>query len=226
MARHPASPQTPPPSPRKAAKELRRQQIIDATISTLAQRGYAAISLSDVAREAGISYGLVSFYFQSKERLLSETLLHLSEDYRQCWTEALARAPADPASQLDALLSVEFDSRVSSPEKLSAWYTFWGEAQCRPIYQKHCGANDDGYIREIERICTRLIGEGGYPHDPVHAARLLRILKEGVFLDLVLMTPPYSRAEALHTVYFTAATLFPRHFGPGGLISPAARGKA
>ncbi|HEX3217144.1 MAG TPA: TetR family transcriptional regulator, partial [Aestuariivirgaceae bacterium] len=41
--------------PRKASTEVRRQQLIEATIDILARRGYAATTLADVARTAGLS---------------------------------------------------------------------------------------------------------------------------------------------------------------------------
>lgn len=59
---------------RKASKETRRQQLIEATIDSLAKRGYAETTLADVADGAGLSRGIVNFHFESKENLLIATL--------------------------------------------------------------------------------------------------------------------------------------------------------
>ena len=75
------SDQTEPP-PRKMSRESRRAQLIESTIETLALRGYARTTLTEVARTAGLSHGLVNFHFETKEKLLSETLGYLAEEYR------------------------------------------------------------------------------------------------------------------------------------------------
>ena len=60
----------PAPSTRKASREARRVQLIEATIETIAVRGFARTTLTDVAQQAGLSHGLVNFHFETKEKLL------------------------------------------------------------------------------------------------------------------------------------------------------------
>lgn len=206
------------PPPRKQPRDARRQQLIEATIESLATRGYARTTMSEVARTAGISHGLVNFHFQTKERLLAETLSFLAEEYRLNWTTALDGVGDDPAAQLDAMLRADFNPAICTPARLSAWCSFWGEAQSRPMYQESCGANDDAYNRRMEQICAALIAKG-YDHHPERTARVLRVTVEGVWLDLMTMSAPYSRDEALATVHACAAAFFPRHFGPAGRLS-------
>lgn len=208
----------PDPAPRKLSREARRVQLIESTIETLAARGYARTTLTDVANHAGLSHGLVNFHFQTKEKLLAETLEYLAEEYRENWVQALAQAAEDPASRLDALLRADFRPPVSQPSRLSAWCSFWGEAQSRPLYQERCGSNDEHYIAVMEGICADLIRSGGYTGHPARVARALRVLVEGVWLDLITMSHPYGRDEAQRTVYAAAASFFPRHFTEDGLI--------
>lgn len=49
--------------------EDRREQIIDAALRAFAQKGYARTTNKDIAREAGITPGLIYHYFESKEAL-------------------------------------------------------------------------------------------------------------------------------------------------------------
>lgn len=207
-----------PHTPRKLSREARRAQLIDATIETIAVRGYARTTLTDVANQAGLSHGLVNFHFQTKEKLLSETLLWLAEEYRLNWTEALTAAGPGPAQKLDALLRADFNTAICTDAKLSAWCAFWGEAQCRPLYQEQCGSNDAAYLQVLEALCAELKAEGGYRYDPIRAARVIRVTTEGVWLDLMTMNTPYSRQEALSTVHSCAAAFFPNHFDDHGLL--------
>lgn len=205
------------PPPRKASREVRRQQLIDATIETLATRGYAQTTMTDVARTAGVSHGLVNFHFETKENLLTETLLFLAQEYRENWQSALAAATHEPASQLNALIIADFNERICTTPKLIAWCAFWGEAQSRPMYQEKCGANDMAYITMLEGVVYRLISEGGYKIDAELAARVIRVTIEGLWMDLLTMTAPYDRKEALKTVFLSVSTLFPKHFDGNGL---------
>ncbi len=202
---------------RKMSRETRRQQLIEATIETLALRGYASTTLTEVARTAGLSHGLVNFHFSTKDKLLAETLLYLAEEYRANWEAYLAAAPPEPAAQLDALLRADLDPAICAPSRLSAWLAFWGEAQGRPLYQERASANDERYIARLEEICGRLMAEGGYPGDVRRIARVLRITTEGVWLDRMTMTAPYDLRESQSTIHTCAAAFFPRHFNPEGL---------
>jgi AcrR family transcriptional regulator len=50
--------------------EDRRDQIIDAAMQVFAQKGFSRATNKDIAREAGITPGLIYYYFESKEDLL------------------------------------------------------------------------------------------------------------------------------------------------------------
>lgn len=203
---------------RKASREFRREQLIEATIATVARNGLSMTTLSDVAKAAGVSHGLVNFHFQTKDKLMAETLSFMSNQHRELWTLALAAAGTRPAERLNALILSEFSETHLSPERLSAWCAFWGEAQNRTSYLQQCGENDRAYNRTFEDCCRDLIEEGGYTLDARYAGRVLRLTIEGVWLELMFSAEPYPLEEARKTGFFCASTLFPRHFNADGLI--------
>jgi AcrR family transcriptional regulator len=198
-----------PPIPRKMPRDARRKQLIEATISVIAARGFARTTLTEVARVAGLSHGLVNFHFQSKELLLSETLVYLSEEYHENWQKAIQAAGGDPGAQLDAMIRADFTPELCTPERLSAWCAFWGETQGRPLYQEKCGPNDHAYIHKLEQLCAALLPPGG---DAVRVARVIRLTSEGVWMDIVTQSTPYARTEGLQTVLVAAAAFFPDRF--------------
>ncbi|MBL9050296.1 MAG: TetR/AcrR family transcriptional regulator [Tabrizicola sp.] len=206
-----------PRQPRTMSREARRTQLIESTIETLAARGYARTTLTEVARAAGLSHGLVLFHFETKEKLLAETLNYLAEEYRQNWQRALAAVGDDPAEQLNALIEADYNPAICTSSRLAAWCSFWGEAQSRPFYQQTCGEKDDAYNRQIEGICQRLSDQGGYGRNAGRVARVIRVTIEGTWLDLMTMVSPYQRDEALATARTCAAMCFPNHFTPEGL---------
>jgi len=80
-----------PEAPRRLEGE-KAQRIIEAMRSSVGRRGAAASTFDHVAREAGVSRGLLHYYFGSKERLLVEVVRHDCEVRIEGMDERIARA--------------------------------------------------------------------------------------------------------------------------------------
>lgn len=59
---------------RKEKKERRRQEILYAALELFVTKGYAATKITDIAKSANMSRGLMSHYFESKEKLYEELI--------------------------------------------------------------------------------------------------------------------------------------------------------
>jgi len=200
------------PRRRKATRQARRSQLIEATIDCLARRGYSDTTLAEVAQGAGLSRGIVNFHFESKEKLLVATLQHMAEEYAGHWRAALDKAGDNPASQLMALVRADFDPAICSRRKLAAWCAFWGEAKSRPTYQALCGSRDEAYQMLLVRLCTELTEAGGYSHDPKAVAIALDALLEGLWLRLMMAESRLSRSSAAAAATEFLRIAFPGHF--------------
>lgn len=198
---------------RTATKQERRQQLIEATIRSIARNGLSDTTMATVVAEAGLSQGIVNLHFQSKERLLLATLAYVVDEYRALWEAALDHAGPASADRLAALMAVDFNRSVCDRDKLAVWFAFWGESKARPTYRKLCAARDRDYDRIMVQLCTDLVAEGGYPGlDPVAAARGLGAMTEGLWLDMLVSPRSMSREKARLTCRTYLAHLFPRHF--------------
>jgi AcrR family transcriptional regulator len=197
---------------RKASKEMRRQQLIEATIDSLAKRGYSETTMADVADGAGLSRGIVNFHFESKEKLLVATLQYMADEYSAHWRAALQKAGDDPARQLGTLVSADFDRSICNKRKLAAWCAFWGEAKSRPTYQALCGARDEAYQNVFIGLCRRLKADGGYDFEPVATALALSAMLEGLWLRLMMGTENVTRETAHQAASEYLASAFPKHF--------------
>lgn len=207
------------PRPRKASPEVRRQQLIEATIAVLAAKGYAALTVADVAKRAGLSPGIVIFHFNTKDQLLAETLRFLAIEYRNHWATRMQEGGTSPAEQLKAMLLSDFETEVFTSERLAAWIAFWGEAQGRPVYDDICGELDAerfGRTRELVRL---LNAEGGYGLAPALVMRTLECLTDGLWLGLAAtgagQKGRVTAVEARKVVMVALSALFPRHFPSG-----------
>ncbi|MDG4903593.1 MULTISPECIES: transcriptional regulator BetI [unclassified Mesorhizobium] len=198
---------------RKASKEVRQLQLIEATIDSLAKRGYAETTTADVADGAGLSRGIVNFHFESKEKLLVATLQYMYDEYSAHWRAALQKAGDDPARQLQALVWADFDRSICNKRKLAAWCAFWGEAKSRPTYQALSSSRDAYYQQVFIDLCATLKQSGGYAYEPQVMALALSAMLEGLWLRLMMGTQDTTRETALQAANAFLAAAFPKHYG-------------
>ncbi|MER5736701.1 helix-turn-helix domain-containing protein [Streptomyces sp. NPDC002262] len=102
------------PSVNEELRRRSRERILEATVELVAVRGYEATTLGDIAREAGVARGLVSYYFPGKRQLLQSAvhrLMHLT------LAEALERAPRteDGAERMARAIDAILGLAVSRP---------------------------------------------------------------------------------------------------------------
>jgi TetR/AcrR family transcriptional regulator, fatty acid metabolism regulator protein len=99
----------------KAPPVDRRRQILDAAIRVFARQGFHACRVSDIAREAGVAYGLVYHYFNSKDQVLNELFVERWSLLLAAIEEVDAR-PIPPREKLDAVAAFIIDSYRHDPE--------------------------------------------------------------------------------------------------------------
>ncbi|MEM9736596.1 MAG: TetR family transcriptional regulator C-terminal domain-containing protein, partial [Pseudomonadota bacterium] len=154
--------------------------------------------------------------FDSKERLLLETLSRLSAEYDANWREELMAAEPLPAARLRALVASDLAPRICAPEKVAAWFAFFAEAAARPHFRELCWDRDDAYLAAMTSACEALEREEGYGLDPAKTAMSIYAMQEGLWLRLMLGNAEMSRTDALDLSLGLLGTLFPRHFTPEG----------
>jgi transcriptional repressor BetI len=128
-------------------EDVRRRQLILATIEAIAEVGFNAATVGEIARRAGVSVGLVAFYFQDKDGLLEATLRHLAGQLAATYVDLLRHA-ASPRARIEAMIEAnlgaeQFDRRIAT-----VWLAFWGQVPVRPrfariqrVYERRMVAN-------------------------------------------------------------------------------------
>ncbi len=89
----------------------RRAQIIECTIETIATLGYVRASLAQIARCAGISKSVITYYFHSKDELIEEVIKAIFTDAAHfIWTRITAQPTATLMLQTYIQAHVEYIS--------------------------------------------------------------------------------------------------------------------
>ena len=104
------------------------QRIVDAMRSSVARRGVAGSTFDHVAREAGVSRGLLHYYFATKERLLAEVVRRDAELRLGLLDARLAQA-ADADGVMRAMVVSLNDLVREDPESVVLFYELFSLAQ-------------------------------------------------------------------------------------------------
>jgi transcriptional repressor BetI len=112
-------------------EEIRRRQLIEATVASIHDIGFAESSVSRIAAKAGVSAGIVHHYFQDKGELLEATMRQLGANLAASVIRRL-RAAKTPAHRLMAVVDGNLGPELFTPEAVSAWLAFWSQVPTHP----------------------------------------------------------------------------------------------
>lgn len=98
-----------------AERPSRREQILQAAAQLFAERGSRAVGVDDVGAAVGVTGPAIYRHFASKDAMLAEMLLRISERLLDGASDCVARAGADPAAQLRALIAFQVDFALANP---------------------------------------------------------------------------------------------------------------
>jgi TetR/AcrR family transcriptional repressor of bet genes len=197
---------------RTASKEQRQTQLIKATIRSIAKHGLSVTTMATVAKEAGLSQGIINLHFQSKERLLEGTLRYVVDEYRTAWYKALNSGGDSADKKLSAVVAVDFDKRICQRNKLAVWFAFWGESHSRLTYRRICAESSREYKQVLTRLCETIIMEGTYIMRAQDVATGLLAMTEGLWLDLLLDPAEMNPEQAREICNSYLRGVFPGHF--------------
>lgn len=181
-----------------AKRDQRRQELINATIAVVAAHGYSETTVSRVAKEAGLSLGLMHFYFKSKDHLFEETLRHLSDEYDLVWQAAVREFDGSAPRRLVGMIYAFFDKQVFSHDRLAVWFAFWADAKLRDRFREDVVKTEQRYSRVITQT-VREIGEAA-KLDKAHADLIstsLISMIDGYWLQYMINPQPATRSRAI-----------------------------
>jgi len=206
-----------PSKPRKkrrtASKEERQTQLIKATIRSIAKHGLSVTTMATVSKEAGLSQGIINLHFQSKERLLEETLRYVVDEYRSAWHNALECCGDSAGEKLDALVTVDFDKQICKRNKLAVWFAFWGESGSRLTYRRIYAERGHEYKQMLTGICEEIVRQGDYDADAQNIAVGLVAMHAGLWLDLLLSPSEMDLEQARNISMSYLRGVFPGLYG-------------
>src|SRR5438046_8538895 len=165
-------------SPKKGVAPIRRTAIVRATIRCLARDGYTGLTMKKVAREAGVSQGILHYYFADKRAILVAALETVTADLDRRVAAAQARGGKDAKTRLQALVAACLRLAVEERAFWIVFVEFWGEM----MHDRRLREINAALYERMRRLIGAVVVQG------VRAGRFRRtdvLRAAGVVLGLV-----------------------------------------
>ena len=186
--------------PKLGMEPIRKAALVNATISEIGRTGSLDVTVSQIAKRAGMSSALAHHYFGGKEAMFLAAMRHVLTLYGAEVRGALAVAQG-PQARVQAVVRASFSPANFRREVVGAWLNFYVMAQTMPeaarlleVYQRRLRSN-------LRHDLRSLVGPRA-----ASVAEALAALIDGVYLRQVLVRGKTDRAVAVDTVLGVLAT--------------------
>lgn len=191
--------------PRPSNTEERRQQIVAGLLKVMSERGYERASISEIAKAAALSPGLVHYHFNGKQEILLTLVEQLAAQARQRVATRLERVKGpDARARVDAFVEAFLATGDdAAPAAVASWVTISAEAirqpEVRAIYEQVVRA-------DLEHLTSLVAAVVGRRKAPALAAGLFAAV-QGYFVLAASVPGLVPAGSAASTVKRMAAGL-------------------
>jgi len=143
--------------PKIGMPDIRRPQLIKASIRVIGQVGMSRASVAVIGRTAGVSPSIINHYFGGKDGLLEATMRFILKDLSDITRLTLDKTTKeDPLGRALAIVESNFIGGQVSSDITSTWLAFWSRAMHDPALYRLQQVNEKrllSYLRfELKRM--------------------------------------------------------------------------
>ncbi|SLN16811.1 HTH-type transcriptional regulator BetI [Pseudoruegeria aquimaris] len=180
--------------PKVGMEPIRREALVLATIAEVGAAGSLDVTVSQIAKRAGVSSALAHHYFGGKDQIFLAAMRHILTAYGREVRAAL-HGKTDPRARLEAIIRASFTDAQFGPEVISAWLNFYVKAQQSPeaarllrLYHRRLHSN---LLHDLRPLTGRNADE---------IARSIAALIDGVYIRQALSGAPMASEAAAEMV--------------------------
>lgn len=130
-------------------KSARRDEIMAAAKKVFGRKGFHATTIADIAKEAGLAYGSVYWYFDSKDELF-HALMAVEEQALRAHVSAAVSASADGGEPFR--IAVQATLEFFEADKATVKLLFRDAYALGDRFEKHLGGIYERFIDDIENF--------------------------------------------------------------------------
>jgi AcrR family transcriptional regulator len=158
--------------------EVRREEILVATIAEIERSGMSALRVSDIASSLGVSSGLVFYHFETKDALLVEALEYAVLRDADRLDQALAQA-GEPIERLRRVLTSY--GPTGAAHGWTLWIEAWSTSLREPTISASLRKLDRRWRNALEQVIVDGVATGDFTcADPKSAVARIGALLDGL----------------------------------------------
>ncbi|TPE47401.1 transcriptional regulator BetI [Maribrevibacterium harenarium] len=120
--------------PKVGMPEIRKPQLIQATINAIDEFGFPGATVSVIGKKAGVSPAIINHYFGGKEGLLEATMRSLIKEFFEVLQAELYQARnGTTMDRAMAIVRASISQSQTRPQVVKAWMGFWASAMHMPV---------------------------------------------------------------------------------------------
>ena len=167
--------------PKVGMEPVRRQQLIDATIESVAELGLQGTTINSISKKAGLSSGIISHYFGGKQGLIEATVRYLLSNLKR---ELIKRVTATttPEQRLMFIIEANFARLQLQSDTTKTWLSFWAQSMHDVQLHRLQNVNSRRLFSNLTSSFKALMNDD----DAKLAAELCAAMIDGLWLRAVL----------------------------------------
>jgi AcrR family transcriptional regulator len=182
----------------RATPAVRREALVEATLSCLRQFGHEGVSVRRISAAAGVSIGLINHHFPSKSGLIAETYESLALSLLDSIRRQAENESVSPRDRLSNFFRASFAPEILDPQLFNVWLVFWSmvahSAEIRAVHFSTYAK----YRAVLESLLGQLVESGAAPPFKLRPAAIaLSALLDGFWVELSLSPTVFKPREAI-----------------------------
>ena len=177
-------------------EDKRKQQLIDAALSSIAELGLQKTTIISISQRAGMSSGIISHYFGGKQGLVEAALRHLLDKLGRSFLEKIQQTDGSAKARILCIIEANFTEFQRSELAARTWLSFWARSMHEPGLKRLQQINN-------ARLCSNLrfaFAQCMTRQEAQDAARQTAAMIDGFWLRSALSVDPdenFASGEAL-----------------------------
>src|ERR1700689_545251 len=182
----------------RATPAVRREALVEATLSCLKQFGHEGVSVRRISAAAGVSIGLINHHFPSKSGLIAETYETLALSLLDSIRRQAENKSVAPRERLSNFFRASFAPEILDPQLFNVWLVFWSMVAHSPEIRAVHFSTYGKYRSVLESLLDQLVDSGAAPPFKLRPAAIaLSALLDGYWVELSLSPTVFKPREAM-----------------------------
>jgi AcrR family transcriptional regulator len=174
----------------KNIRKKRQQLIMDAALKVISERGYHGTSIAAIAKESGVSKGLMYNYFSSKEELLVEIM---KEGYSRVFEKFVIDENLTPEENVMKLITVTFDVMEEMKETIRIYFSIMMETEVFNLVKELLNELSEPFMEDFAKLMAGLGFE-----NPMAEAFFLRFILDGISINYLMFPEEFPKEYCIN----------------------------